>query len=143
MRSPETMQAEAVNEIDHAVWRGWESRGQRRDQRAGAARIIAVKWFCIIALLATALFWMYASPYGLVLKTIVASGAIAVMCQALSARRAGFAAVFALIALLFNPFIAVFGLSGAWQFGAVVGTVLPFAASLVWLKSRLLSSTVS
>jgi low affinity Fe/Cu permease len=41
-------------------------------------------------------------------------------------------AVFAALALLYNPVAPVFSFSGTWQRALVVATAIPFVTSLAW-----------
>jgi hypothetical protein len=58
------------------------------------------------------------------------------MSQALHAKNYAFAAVFGIVALLYNPVVPAFTFSGDWQRAVVVASGLPFVASLVWRSTR-------
>lgn len=111
---------------------------QEERQRA-AARIKAVKWACIGVLMVAAVvssyvFSPYVSMYRAVVRLAIGLGAIVIMFESLRARQYAFTALFAAIVLLFNPLLPLFALSGN---GLILfASVLPFVASLVWMKDR-------
>ena len=76
------------------------------------------------------------TPYEVVVRFIVAGGAIVVMFHAFHARDYAFAAVFGALALLYNPVAPVFSFSGDWQRALVVASAVPFFASLAWRDAR-------
>jgi hypothetical protein len=147
--SPELQFAQAsddchsVKTLDEAVWRRWEQKNRNQTERATAKRLAAVKWFCIVALLSTAALWAYAPLFDLVLRTIVAMGAVVVLVQAANSRAYAFAALFAVIVLLYNPVVRVFDFSGGSHLTIVLGTAIPFAASLIWLRVSTPNSNAS
>ena len=59
-----------------------------------------------------------------------------VMFQALQARYYAVAAVFAALALFYNPVVPAFSFSGNWQRAVVVASAVPFIASLAWGNAR-------
>ena len=136
MSYTEPITAESVTKIDESVWKVWQYRSRLKSERAAGARLAAVRIFSAAALLGALVLWIDASLFGLALKTIVAAGAFVVGWHAASTRRYGIAAVFAGIALLFNPFVAVFNLSGAWGAGSLLIAMGAFLASLVWLRAQ-------
>lgn len=117
-------------------WQAWVAKGRARDLRKSAARLMAVKWVSIAVLLATAAFWSHLTPYDVVVRFVVAGAALLVMSQALHAKNYAFAAVFGVIALVYNPVLPAFTFSGDWQRAVVVASALPFVASLVWRRAR-------
>lgn len=123
--------------LDEAVWQAWIAKGRAQDRRSSAARMKAVKWVSIAGLLAAAGLWSQLTPYEVVVRFIVAAGAIIVMFQAFEARRYAFAAVFGALALVYNPVAPVFSFSGDWQRALVVTSAVPFVASLAWRNVRL------
>ena len=147
--SPELQFAQASNdchsvkELDESVWRRWQQKNRIQDERATARRLATVKWFCIAALLSTAALWAYAPHFELALRAIVAMGAVVVLVQAANSRRYAFTALFTVIVLLYNPVIPVFDLSGGPHLAIVLGTTIPFAASLLRLRSRMPSSKLA
>jgi hypothetical protein len=104
-----------------------------------AVRLKAVEFACIAVLLSTAAFWLYAMQYQLLVRSVVAMGAVVVAIQAMKVRCYSFVALFAAIVVLYNPVVPIFGLSGVWQLMIVLGSVLPFAASLMWLNATTLA----
>jgi hypothetical protein len=129
---PSRWEMPAVNPLDEGVWRAWVAKGHEQDQRGIAARMKAVKWVSILALLAGAVLWSDITPYELVVRFIVAGGAIIVLLQAIRVRQYAFALVFGALVLLFNPVAPVFSFSGEWERAVLVASVLPFIASLAW-----------
>jgi len=123
--------------LDEVAWRAWGAKGRAQDRRDSATRMKAVKWVSIAALLVAAGLWSQLTPYEVVVRFIVAAGAIFVMFQAFQARNYAVAAVFAALALLYNPVAPVFSFSGDWQRVLVVGSAVPFVVSLTWRKVRL------
>lgn len=99
-------------------------------------RAKAVKWVSIAALLAAAGLWFYLAPYDVVVRFIVAGGAIFLTFHAFHARHYAFAAVFGALALLYNPVAPVFSFAGDWQRALVVASAVPFVASLAWGNVR-------
>ena len=68
----------------------------------------------------------------MVLRFLVVAAAVAVMLQTLRTRRYLSAALFAALAVLFNPIAPVFGFSGDWQRALLLASAAPFVASLAW-----------
>jgi hypothetical protein len=62
--------------------------------------------------------------------------ATAEIFQALHSRRHALAALFAGLALLYNPVLPVFSFSGGWQRVMVVASAAPFAALLAWRNTK-------
>ena len=122
--------------LDEVMWQTWIAKGRERDRRSRVARGEAVKWLSITTLLVAAGLWTQAAPYDIVVRFIVASGAIIIMFQQLQSRHYAFAAVFAALVLLYNPLALVFNFSGDWQRALVVTSAVPFIASLAWRNAR-------
>lgn len=127
----------AVKPLDEAVWRAWGAKGRAHDRRDSATRIKAVKWISIAVLLVAAGLWSRVTPYEVVVRFIVAAGALVVMFQAFHARHFAVGAVFAALSLLNNPVAPVFSFSGDWPRVLVVASAFPFVASLAWRRVRL------
>lgn len=134
--SREVWQPPLAKPLDEAVWQAWMVKGREQDRRSSAARVKAVKWVSAAALLVAAGLWSHLRPYEVVVRFIVAAGAIVVMFQAFHARHYAFAAVFGALALLYNPVAPVFSFSGDWQRVVVFASAVPFVASLVWRNVR-------
>src|SRR5688572_23371050 len=131
--SPEVWVPPVAKRLDEAVWQAWELRGQARDTRRSAALLTAVKWVSAATLLAAAALWSHLGPYSVLVRFVVVLGAIALMFQSLHVRQYAFAALFGLLALLYNPVAPVIGFPGDWQRAFVVASAAPFIiASLVW-----------
>ena len=117
-------------------WQAWVAKGRARDLRKSAARVKAVKWVAIAVLLVTATQWSQLTPYHVVFRFVVAGAALVVMSQALHVKNYALAAVFGVVALLYNPVVPALDLSGDWQRAVAVASALPFLASLVWATTR-------
>lgn len=96
-----------------------------------------MKWISLAGLFAALGMWSELTPYEIVVRFVVAAGAIIVMLQAFHARRYTFAAVFGTVALLFNPVAPVFSFSGDWQRALLMASGVPFVVSLAWRNPRL------
>jgi hypothetical protein len=126
----------ATKPLNEALWRAWIARGRAQDRRSSTARIKAVKWVSIAGLLAAAGFGPQLGPYEVVVRFIVTAGAMIVMAQAFQAKFYSVGALFAVVALLYNPVARAFGFSGGWQSAVVVASAVPFMASLAWRNSN-------
>jgi hypothetical protein len=132
-----------VKPLEEAVWQAWLKKGRAQEEWDSAARMTSVKWLAIAALLTSGvLSWSGLSTYGVVVKFIVAGGAIAVMLQAVHTRNYVIAIVFGALALLYNPVVPVFRSSGDWQRASVLTTVIPFIMSLAWRNSKIASRSI-
>lgn len=136
IRLPVSPAAAAVKELDESIWRTWTAKNALRDRQGAAARLVAVKCASLGILLIATIPWGYVAPYQVAIRFALSLGALAVAAQALRSRRYGFAAVFAAIVLIYNPFVATFSMTGGWPFPLVFLTGLAFAASLIWLRDR-------
>jgi hypothetical protein len=134
--SPTVWEPPLSRPLDEAVWQAWVGKGRAQDTRSSTARVKAVNWVSIAALLAAAGLWSFHAPYDIVLRFIVAAGAIVVMFHAFHARHYAFAALLGALALLYNPVVPVFSFSGDWQRAVVVASAAPFVASLAWRNVR-------
>ena len=102
-----------------------------------------VKWVSIAALLTAVLFWRSAENYQFLLNVVVTTAALIVVAQAVQAKEYGWAAGFVAMALVFNPVVYVFRLSGQLSLLLVLGSIAPFAISLAALKPQPLLSMPS
>jgi hypothetical protein len=127
---PEVREPPVSRPLDEAVWQRWVAKGRMQDRRESAARIGAVKWVSLAALVAVAGLWSHLAPYDVVVRFIVTAGALVLMFQAFHAEHYAFAAAFAALALLYNPVAPVFGFTGDWQRAVVLASAAPFVASL-------------
>jgi hypothetical protein len=122
--------------LDEAVWQAWLAKNRGQGRRRSAARMKAVNWVSIAGLLAAAGLWSRLTLYDVVVRFIMAAGAIVVMFQAFHARRYALAAVFGAPALVYNPVAPAFSLSGGWQRAVALASAAPFVASLAWRNVR-------
>jgi hypothetical protein len=106
-------------------------------------RTTILKWASIGSLLLVAVFWNYAATYQAALNFIVTIAAAAVLIQAYQQSKFYWATAFLFVAVLFNPAMPAFGLSGAWSFWSIMLTLASFAISLIALRSRPLLSIAS
>ena len=131
--------ASCAKPLDQAVWRAWLEKNRQQERQRAFARRRAVKWACIGVLLATAVvsssvLMPYVPTYEAVVRFAMGLGAIILLFESLQARQYALTILFAATVLLFNPFLPLFALAGN---GALLLTsVLPFAASLVWINGR-------
>ncbi len=86
----------------------------------------------IAMLLAAAALWTYFAPYEIVVRFVVAVGALVVVSQAYHARHYTIAAVFGVVAILYNPLGSSFGFSGDEVRAVMAASAVLFAMSLVW-----------
>ncbi len=128
--STNTSTTPASKPLDEAVWQAWKVKGRAQDNRGREARIKALKWGSIVALLTVAGIWSQVPSYDIVIRCVLAAGAIGVMFEAFNKRQYALGAVFAGLVLLYNPVAPVFDFSGNWQRALVVLSAVPFAASL-------------
>jgi hypothetical protein len=127
---------QSAKPLDEALWQAWVAKGRAHDRRSSAARMKAVKWVSIAGLLVAAGLWSHLTPYEVVVRFIVATGATVVMFQAFHARHYAFAGVFGALALLYNPVTNTISFSGDWQRALVAASAVPFVASLGWGSAR-------
>jgi hypothetical protein len=92
------------------------------------------KWVSIAGLLAAIGYWPHPSPYDVVVRFMVAAGALATMVHALRSRDYVVAAVFGALVVLYNPVAPTFRFSGQWQIALLAASIVPFAASLARRK---------
>jgi hypothetical protein len=131
-RPATTWEAPAVKPLDEAVWKAWIAKGRARDRRGRETRTKALKWGSIVALLAVAGLWSQLASYEIAIRCVLAVAAVGMMFEAFNKRHYAFIAVFAALALLYNPVAPVFGFSGNWQRALVVASGIPFVTSLAW-----------
>jgi hypothetical protein len=136
---PRDSQAHRSKPLDEIVWRAWLNKTLLEERQRAAARIKAVKWTSIGVLMATAVVSSnvsssYVPAYQAVVTFAIGLGAIVMMFESLRTRQYAFTALFAAVVLLFNPVLPTFALAGNWVI--LLAGVLPFVASLVWMKER-------
>ncbi len=132
----EALAPPATQPLDEAVWQIWVAKGHAEDRHARATFVKGVKWVTIAGLFTAAGFGPHLGLFDVVIRFIVAAGALVVMFQALQARNYALAALVGTLAVLYNPVAPVFSFSGVWQRALVVATAVPFVASLTWPNAR-------
>ena len=118
--------------FDEQVWQSWVENNRASDRRSRARFLQIVKLVSIAGVLAAALLGEAFGPYGVVIRGVVAAGAIVVLREAVAAKQYVLAAFFGALAVLFNPAIPILSSSGVWQRVALLACAVPFAASLAW-----------
>jgi hypothetical protein len=136
---PRDSQAHSSKPLDETVWRAWLNKNLIEERQRATARIKAVKWACIGVLMAsTSVSWFvfppYVSAHQSVVRVAIGLGAIILLFESLRVRQYAFTALFATLVLLFNPVLPIFAVAGNWLI--LLASVLPFVASLVWMKER-------
>jgi hypothetical protein len=116
--------------VDETGWQGWMEKGRTRDRRNSPALFTAVKWVSLAGLLVIAGLWSHLTRYDVVARFVVAAGAIVLILHAIHAGHYVLAAVFGMLALLYNPVAPVFSFSGEWQRVVVMVSAAPLVASL-------------
>jgi hypothetical protein len=66
------------------------------------------------------------------IRGVLAVAAVGMVLAAFHQRQYVLGAVFAALALLYNPLAPVFDFSGNWQRALVVASAVPFVISLAW-----------
>ena len=125
-----------VKPLDEAVWQAWKAKGRAQDRQGRETRIKALKWGSIIAVLAVAGLWSQLTSYDILIRCVLAAAAVGMMFEAFNKRQYAFGAVFAGLALLYNPVAPVFSFSGNWQHALVVASAMPFVTSLAWREMK-------
>ena len=123
--------------LDEAAWNAWVTRNRVHERRNSAAQVKAVKWVSIVGLLAVGGLWSHLAPFEIIVRFIVTTGAMVVMFQAFRARHYAVAAVFAALAVLYNPVAPSFRFSGDWQHALVLASAAPFVVALALPDRRL------
>src|ERR1051325_11019715 len=89
--------------LNEAVWQAWIAKGRRLDARRVRTRLETVKLVSALVLLAGAGLWSYVASYDVVFRFAATMAACFVMFHAILSRHYVLAALFAAVALLFNP----------------------------------------
>jgi hypothetical protein len=131
---PETTDIFAPGAVQRndATWKPWVAKGRARERRNTATRVQAVKATAIAVLLATAAFWTELAQCAVAIRFIVVVSAVVVMLQHYHANRYATAALFGVLALVYNPVAPVFVFAGDWQRIFVAASSLSFIASMLW-----------
>jgi len=127
----------AVKPLDEGLWQAWLEKGRAQDRRRSAAFIKGVKWVSLAALLAAAGQWAHPGAYDVVVRFVVAAGALTMMFHALRSMHYVVEAGFGALVLLYNPLTLMFSFPGEWQSAAVVASAVPFVMSLAWREPRM------
>jgi hypothetical protein len=105
-----------------------------------------MKWITIGALVAAAMLWRSAMNSQLpqfLLGFVVCFGASVVVLQAGHAKKFIWAGGFTVVALLFNPVVPILPFNDDWGRWMVLVSIVPFAVSLIALKTQPLMSIPS
>jgi hypothetical protein len=143
---PQESQTQGFKPLDEVVWHAWVQKNDLQDKQRAASSIKAVTWASIAVLIAAAvvspyILAPYVYAYEVVVRSVIALGAIVIMFESLRVRQYAFTPLFAGIVLVFNPVFPRFVLSGNWPI--VITSTLPFIASLVWMNEKAQRATVS
>ena len=95
----------------------------------------AVKWAPAAALVVTAALWSQLGPFGIIAPFAVLLGGIALMLHCFGVKQYAFAAVFGLLALIYNPVAPLFTFDGEWQRAFVFASATPFIIAAVASRS--------
>jgi hypothetical protein len=136
---PLDSQAHSSKALDENVWRAWLTKNRLEEGLRAAARIKAVKWggsglLMAAAVVSAGAFAPSFSTYQIAIRVAIGLSAIILLFESLRTRQYAFTALFAAIAVLFNSALPIFTLAGNWLI--LLASVLPFVASLVWMKEQ-------
>jgi hypothetical protein len=131
--------ASCAKPLDQAVWRAWLEKNRQQESQRAFARRKAMNWACIGVLLVAAavsssVLLPYISTYETVVRFAIGLGAVILLFESLRARQFALMILFATIVVLFNPLLPPFALAG--NGALLLVSVLPFVASLVWIRER-------
>lgn len=136
-QGPLDSRAQSSKPLDEAVWQAWLKKNLLEERQRAAVRIKAVNWACIGVLLVVVVVSSYVSAsyvsaYQAVVRVAIGVGAIIMTFESFYARQYVCSLSFAGIALLFNPVLPAFALSGSWPI--LLASVTPFVAWLLWIR---------
>ena len=131
-RTKPAWESPPVKPLDEAVWQAWQAKGRAQDRKGRETRIKALKWGSLVALVALAALWSQLTSYEILIRCVLAAAAAALMFEAFHKRHYALGAIFAGLALIYNPVAPVFHFSGNWQRALVVASLIPFVTSLAW-----------
>ena len=138
MNSPKVV----TNEERDIAWRVWQEKGRRQDQEGVDLRAKLTKYATIAVLFLAVIGWSYAADYHIFVRFAVCLGSVRIASLAISARKYAWAAAFVAMAVLYNPVLPVFALSGNVDLFLVIATLALVIASFLVLKPRLIPATV-
>ena len=119
--------------VDESVWQAWVAKGRQRDKRKCARRSAEVRYVVIaVLLLLAAGVGSNVAPYDVMVRSIVAAGALFIAHHAFRSAAYAVGGIFGMIALLYNPIAPVFELTGEWQRVTLLGTAVLFMVSFYW-----------
>lgn len=127
----------SVRMLEEPLWRTWQEKKRLREQNTTASRMKTIKYISIGILIAAAVLWPRSMDLSLLLQFTVMLSSVFIAMQAAQESRYVFVAVFASMALLYNPVFPASDLLGEWTRVLVVGSVAPFVISLTWRRFRL------
>jgi hypothetical protein len=90
-----------------------------------------VKWGSAATLVAAAALWSQLGPYGALVGFVVLLGGIAVMLHFLRVKQYALAAVFGILALVYNPVVPLISVVGDWQRAFVLASAAPFIIAAI------------
>lgn len=125
-----------ANQLDDALWRAWVAKGRERERRTNATFFNSIRWISIAALAVGAGLGSRLMPYDVIVRFVVSAAAVLLTLRFLGTRSYATAALFGLLALLFNPVAAVFNCSGGWQRGLMVASAVPLAVSFAFRNRK-------
>ena len=129
----ETPAAAASAPLNEEAWQAWLAKGRAAHLRASEARVTALLWFMAAFLLAAAAFQPYLTPYESAFRLTVAAGAGLAMLALFAERQYRFAALFGLVAVVYNLLVPIVAASGVAGRAVAVAAAAPF---LVCLAAR-------
>lgn len=128
--STATWETPTVKPLDEDRWQAWKAKGRAQDQKDFETRLRVLTGALIVALLAVAGFWSQLGSGEIVIRCLVAAGAVSLMAYAIGHRHYWSAAVFAALTILYNPVTPLVAFAGNWQRAFVLVSAVPFVASL-------------
>ena len=93
-----------MRSLDESVWQAWVAKGRAKDKRKRARLSASVRYVVIaVLLLVAAGVGSNLAPYDVIVRFIVAAGALFIALHAFRSAAYAVAIVFGLIALLYSP----------------------------------------
>ena len=123
--------------LSEARWQAWLAKGRERDHRKVGERSKAIRYIVVTVLLLAAGIGSIFEPYGMIIRFIVAAGALFFMLQAFGSAHYAVGAVFGIVAAVYNPVVPAFSFTADWQRGLVLGTALLMMVSSSWPSAKL------
>ena len=131
-----------VPPLSEARWQAWLAKGRARDDRKVGERSKAIRYIVVAVLLLAAGIGSISEPYGMIIRFIVASGALFFMLQAFGSAHYAVGAVFGIAAVAYNPVVPAFSFTGDWQRGLMLGTALLFMVASYWPSGKVVHGGV-